>query len=446
MLRTVLRYGFGRVLSLFFRRIDIVGRERVPAEGPVLFAINHPNGLVDPLLLLSFAPRAVSFLGKAPLFSMPVIGWFVRALDTIPVYRRQDQADTGQNRETFARARALLERGGTIAIAPEGASHSDPGLRPLKTGAARIALGAGTTSPVRIVPVGLFYTDKATFRSEALILFGEPLVVPPVPLDDRGEPPADRVDQITAELERRLAAVVLQADEHEALELAARAERILSAAGDPKARTVDAAFATRRQLAAGYQTLRERDPALLDRLRRRLERLDQAFRRARLDPTRPVPPRPTLRSVTAALGWLLLRVVIFLPLALPGLLLHFPAYWAIGRLARRFTGPSDDVLATAKIIGAALLYPLTWIAVGVLGFRWGGWPGAAAGAFLAPLSGVAALSLVERFDRFVSGTRALGVHLVDADRVAALVGEREALRRDLITLAGQLGQLPPSRG
>jgi 1-acyl-sn-glycerol-3-phosphate acyltransferase len=441
MLRAVLRFAFARVLSVFFRRIGVVGLDRVPATGPVLFAINHPNGLVDPLLLLAFAPRPVSFLGKAPLFRMPLIGWFVRALDTIPVYRHQDRADVSQNLDTFRRARALLERGGTIAIAPEGTSHSDPALRPLKTGAARIALGAGTTSPVRIVPVGLFYTDKGTFRSEALMFFGEPIPVPSGPVDERGEPPAERVAAVTAKLEQDLAAVVLQADEREALEIASRAERILTAA-EPRARTMDLVFDVRRRLTAGYRALRDQDPVLLDRLRRRLERLDRAFRLANLDPTRPVPPGPTLGSIARAMLWLLFRIGLFLPLAIPGLILHFPAYWLIGRLARRFTGPSDDVLATAKLIGAALLYPLTWIAAAVVVGRWTDWRGAALALVVGPLSGWAAIGLVERFDRFVTATRALGVRLFEAEHVARLVAERDALRRDLIALADRLHLAP----
>src|SRR5918911_3612689 len=148
---------------VFFKRIDIVNAECIPAGAPVIFAVNHPNGLIDPLFLLCFAPRPVSFLAKAPLFAMPVIGWFVRGLDSIPVYRKQDNV-AGSNRETFAKARALLARGGAIAIFPEGTTHSDPRLRELKTGAARIALGASLPRVV-IVPVGLYYTAKQTFRS-----------------------------------------------------------------------------------------------------------------------------------------------------------------------------------------------------------------------------------------------------------------------------------------
>ena len=327
MLRTVLRATLGWILGLFFRRIDVSGANRVPPRGPVIFAINHPNGLVDPLLLLTFVPRPVSFLAKAPLFELPILGWVIRRLDTIPVYRRQDQADLRQNRATFERARDLLGRGGTIAISPEGTSHSDPGLRPFKTGAARIALGATLGTLVAIVPVGLFYTEKAVFRS------------------------------------------------------------------------------------------------------------------ANLDPGHPLPRAVTAAGLIRSALWLVFRIVGFLPLTLPGLLLHYPAYWAIGHLAARYAGAHDDVLATAKIIGAVLLFPLTWIGAGFLaGITWG----PAAGLMVAlgaPLSGYAALKLVERFDRFVTGTRAIGLYLARPEQVRQLSAERDRLRDDLAALGKTLGIL-----
>src|SRR5947208_9661582 len=159
---------------IFFRRIEIVGLERVPDDVPVIFAVNHPNGLLDSVFLLCFVPRRVVFLAKAPLFRTPFIGWFVRGFDSIPVYRRADNFSPEQNRETFARARETLARGEAIAIFPEGTTHSDPRLKALKTGAARIALGS-SLSRVVVVPAGLFYTAKQTFRSAAVMCFGEPL-------------------------------------------------------------------------------------------------------------------------------------------------------------------------------------------------------------------------------------------------------------------------------
>src|SRR4029434_5247672 len=108
---TILRFA----LRIYFRQIEVVGVEHVPLDSPVIFVLNHPNALVDPVFPLCLAPRRVSFLAKAPLFRMPIIGSFVRALDSLPVYRRQDEGeDTSRNNETFAAARALLARGGTI--------------------------------------------------------------------------------------------------------------------------------------------------------------------------------------------------------------------------------------------------------------------------------------------------------------------------------------------
>src|SRR5436189_1194496 len=120
-MRTLVRAVFGLVLRVFFRRIEVSGSAHVPARGPVMFVLNHPNALVDPAFLLCLAPRKVSFLAKAPLFRMPVIGAFVRALDSLPAYRPQDQGeDVNKNQETFAAAARLLAEGGTIGICPEG--------------------------------------------------------------------------------------------------------------------------------------------------------------------------------------------------------------------------------------------------------------------------------------------------------------------------------------
>jgi 1-acyl-sn-glycerol-3-phosphate acyltransferase len=436
VLRTVLRGLLGGILRLFFRRIEVIGLERVPASGPVMFAMNHPNGLVDPLFPLCFAPRPVAFLAKAPLFSMPVVGWFVRTLDTIPVYRRQDPgSDPSRNRETFARARALLERGAAIAIAPEGTSHSDARLKPLRTGAARIALGAGTKQPVALVPVGLFYTAKATFRSAALVYFGPPVSVTPAPLDDQGEPPVDRVAAVTEALDAALAAVVVQADEHAALALAERTERLLGTAGPGH---LAEAVELRRRLLAGYRVLSHEAPEALDRLTRRIERLEATFQRVGVDPAHLEPRhfRPTA-ILQGGLGFLT-RLVVFLPLALPGALLHFPAYQLVGRLARRYAGDQDDVLATAKILGAAVLFPLTWLAVGIaVGWRWGATIGLGA-ALLAPLGGYAALRVLERFDRFWSSARALGLYLTEPRAFDRLTAARDGLRAELTALADRL--------
>ena len=143
-------------MRVYFRRVEVVGIENVPRASPVIFVLNHPNALVDPAFLLSLAPRRVSFLAKAPLFRMPVLSFLVRAMDSLPVYRRQDEGeDLSKNREMFVAARQLLARGGTIGICPEGVSHDEPRLRPIKTGAARTFAGCGDLSQSRSLGAGV---------------------------------------------------------------------------------------------------------------------------------------------------------------------------------------------------------------------------------------------------------------------------------------------------
>src|SRR5258708_5975134 len=109
MIRNVICQILRFALRIFFRRIEITSAEQIPVDGPVIFVMNHPNGLVDPVFLLCLSGRRVSFLAKAPLFKMPVIGSLVRSLDALPVYRHQDEgADTSRNKETFAQAKEIL--------------------------------------------------------------------------------------------------------------------------------------------------------------------------------------------------------------------------------------------------------------------------------------------------------------------------------------------------
>ncbi len=389
---------------VFFRRIEIAGIERIPHTAPVIFAVNHPNALIDPVFLLCFAPRRVSFLAKAPLFRMPLIGWMVRIFDSIPVYRRQDNVSTAGNRETFAQARRVLERGGAMAIFPEGTSHSDPGLREMKTGAARIALGASIR--VSIVPTGLYYTAKQTFRSSALMYFGSPLVVDPEAVEVNGEPRQESVEKLTAEIESALAAVTLHADSHAALELIRRAEQIFSA-GEPDdlARELE----LRRQFVAGYTYLRDRDPARLTRLESHIARVDAES-------------LTTARSVN-------LKTILMAPLGIAGAAIHWPIYRLIGFIATHFAS-EDELVATIKAVAGVVLYPLFWIAAGIvagigLGVRYG-----VAALVALPLFGYIGLLTAEAFDEIVGSLRAMR-----RDDVRA---QQQKIRDEILSVAREL--------
>ncbi|HEY0098871.1 MAG TPA: 1-acyl-sn-glycerol-3-phosphate acyltransferase [Pyrinomonadaceae bacterium] len=433
-------------LRVFFRRIEVKGLKHVAREGATIFVLNHPNALVDPAFLLCYAPRRVSFLAKAPIFKMPIIGWLARALEAIPVYRRQDEgADVSRNQETFTRARNLLKRGGTLAICPEGVSHSDTKLRPLKTGAARIALGVVAEDAkleLKIIPAGLYYTAKTAFRSAALLRFGEPIRVERAAPDANGEPPAEAVRALSARIERALHEVTLNAEHEQALAIIKRAERIFSAAagadedGDLRtdAPSLEREVELQRRFLAGYTFHFERSPERLAALEARIHRYEEQLRQAGVDLEDLSAPAASPRQIARYFITRVVPVLYWFPLALFGILVHYPAYKLAGALAVAVARRSDDVVSTIKLIAAMLLFPLTWGALAALFFYPLGWPGILLGLFLAPVSAVVALLFFERLDGFVGGARAIRFYLTRRWFFKELLVERKRLREEMIAL------------
>jgi 1-acyl-sn-glycerol-3-phosphate acyltransferase len=431
------------MLRVFFRHIEVAGLERVPETGSVLFVLNHPNGLVDPVFILCLTSRPVSFLAKSTLFRMPVISYFVRALDSIPVYRKQDAGeDTSRNQETFKLCRTLLMRGGAIAICPEGVSHNEPRLRPLKTGAARIALGAASTGrrqlDLRVVPCGLYYTAKTTFRSEALLYFGEPIKVEPVALDADGEPSREVVTEFSQRIERALREVVLNAEHEEALHTIARAERIFSAEVEQgEQQTLAREFELRRRFIEGYTFLRAHAPERLAALTSRITRYEEELNQVGLDADELAAPAAPGAVAAHALKRVLLFLLL-LPFALAGTIVHYPAYKLSGYFAIKFSYSYDDVVSTIKILAATLLFPLTWAGVAALGYALGGgWTWAIISAVLAPLSGYAAVRFYEELDRFIAGARALVFFITRRWFFKKLLVERRAIRDEILSLGNE---------
>ena len=432
----LLRFAF----RVYFRRVEVDGVENVPQKSPVIFVLNHPNALVDPAFLLCLAPRRVSFLAKAPLFKIPVLGFLVRALEALPVYRRQDEGeDVSRNLETFAAARKLLSQGGTIGICPEGVSHDEPRLRPIKTGAARIALGAVSTGEVtdlKIVPAGLYYTSKTTFRSAVLLHFGKPLEVTRAALETDGSPPRAAVRDLSDRIECALRDVMLDAEHEEALHTIARAERIFSDGGKGQDDTLTDELQLQQQFIKAYKILRDHAPDRLSRLEARMTRFEEELKQAGVDPDDLSPPTSTLDVFSHLISRGLLFLLLIVPATL-GLVIHYPAYRLGGYLSTRFYKDSDDVISTIKIISAILLFPLTWLIVGVLSYNFLGGVISLIALMVVPATGYAAIRFSEELDRFFGGLRALAFFLRRRRFFVRLIAERKAIRNEILALGDE---------
>jgi 1-acyl-sn-glycerol-3-phosphate acyltransferase len=411
-------------------RVSYLGGS-VPADGPVLLVGNHPNGLVDPVLVASTTPRTVRFLGKAPLFEMPLLGHVMRGLEALPVYRAQDGADTSANARTFEAVFAALARGELVCLFPEGKSHDAPALAELKTGAARMALGAearqGGKLGVSIVPVGLVYRSKRRFRSRVAVWTGAPLAVQDLlELHRRDERAA--VHALTERIAAGLGAVTLELEQWEDLPLLELAERILFDQREGRIERV-------RAFALRLRELRALDPARIDELGERIGAFGERLGRLGLS-AKDLPEKLTLEYTPLAVARFLvsaaLRLGLALPLAALGALVWFLPYRLIGTLAARFA--TSDTLATARILGGFVLFPL-WLALlaGLAGWRFGVGP-ALALALGAALLGPVALAFRD-WQRWARGEVRTFLRVASRRRL------RELLVRERAALADELARL-----
>jgi glycerol-3-phosphate O-acyltransferase / dihydroxyacetone phosphate acyltransferase len=453
VLKALLRAGCLALVRLFYPYRSVVGRERLPGTAAAILVANHGNGLIDPLLLRIALRRPVRFLAKSTFFDRPLGRFAMEAFESIPVYRVQDvkgaakgdlkadlqpdhepgsAPDAGRNDATFALCRAALGQGQWLALFPEGTSHSDPQLRPLKTGAARIALSAAAEQgelggpEVVLVPVGLSYDSKATFRSGVLLVFGEPISVKDRLADYRRDE-RQAVERLTDDLRGALGEVVLQAETRDLLEGVARVAAWTSA--DPRARE-DASQRHQRaqELLAGYRRMRERDPERAQRIVRSAR--DYARVLAHLgvrDPWALEAPRVSRGRALLALAKLALTA----PLALLGVLLWWVPYRLAGRIAPSITRGEDDLLGTVKILAGALFIGLFWIGeIVAAGLAWGRGAALAVGV-LAPPAGYAAMRCEELAGDLAEAWRQLWLRRAGRSQVDRLVARRRALADEI---------------
>jgi 1-acyl-sn-glycerol-3-phosphate acyltransferase len=370
-----------------FYRLTVSGGQ-VPRTGPVLLVANHPNSLMDPALVAAVAGRPVRFLAKAPLFTDPMVGFLVRGSGSLPVYRQSDGI-RGSNDDTFRAVHAALAEGSAVAIFPEGTSHSNPSLVPLKTGAARIALGGAALlgRALPIVPVGLVFRRKDTFRSEALAVVGQPLAW--ADLAGRGADNHAAVRALTDRIEDALQDVTLNLERWEDAPLVDTAEAVYSAeyATDPS----PAARVVRlKRTTDALARLRHERPGEWEQLARAVHAHARTLRVLRMTP---VEVKASASAAEAA-RWTFRQLTVLrslLPIALVGMILYYVPYRLTGVLADR-ARPSQDIRATYKALMGAVLH-IAWTVVLAVAIGWiVGWPWGVAALVVLP--GLAFLTVV----------------------------------------------------
>jgi glycerol-3-phosphate O-acyltransferase/dihydroxyacetone phosphate acyltransferase len=396
-LRTAWRLG----LAAFFRRIEVTGKENLPPEGPLLLVPNHTNAFVDAFLIAAVVPRRVTLTAKSTLFRQPFLRILLWAADAVALHRQQDRgegADPAANLEAIAECRRRLSRGAAICIFPEGVSHSDGHLRPLRTGAARIALDYADhkSDSLTIVPVGLHYEAKEKFRSAVWVRFGAPI---DAAAWRRAHPDAGP-RELSAEIDQRLRALTLNfRRRREALLLQWTAEVLATRGLPPPVLGKQETAVTERAILAGlliegYERLEVSHRSEISELEERVVRYHAELRRLGISPSEVYLEMDVGRAALFVVRELEM-LVMGLPLALLGTVLHGPASALTRAIVRRISADRDHRATNAVGLGSILILVsatielcAAWILLT--------WPFALALTALLPYSGYYALLYRDR--------------------------------------------------
>ncbi len=371
-------------------------------EGPVLITANHPNALIDPLVVFQTAGRPSRPLAKAPLFDQLIVGTALRALGGLPVYRKQDDPELMHlNDRTFDAAIDALHAGSAVQIYPEGQSHSEPSLTPIRTGAARIALLAEALRDwelgLSVQPVGLTYIQKDLFRGRVVATFGSAFSVADLREHyEQDERAASRI--LTDRIQKHLEEVTLNVEDHEELELVDVADRLYARAkklvGYRERDGIGDRLPRMQAFAEGVRWLRTEDPERLEYLKeliRRYLRLLTLFGASEGD----VPPRYNSGMVIGySLRQLFILLVVF-PLAFLG-----GVTWLIPFSLTRYVSPRFslqlDQIATYKLVIAMIAFPIWWITLCLMAYLFVGLQSSLIVAFGLPISGLALVAWHDR--------------------------------------------------
>jgi 1-acyl-sn-glycerol-3-phosphate acyltransferase len=403
---------------LTYRDIEVVSLGEA-SHGSTVLVANHFGGLADALLLIHVSPRFPRIVARDVIWTYPLAGRLMRWIGAIPVHRRADVVGGRPNNDTmFSSCYQALREGSLVLIFPEGVTQDDPHIAPVKTGAARIAIGArlSTGDDVALQAAGLHYEDKAAFRSRVLVAFGDPL-----PTDTHAAAPAsadgdrDAVRALTEQVEQRLRQVAPDYhnwDEAADLQLAAQTTvRATSPWADP---VIDVPLAASEPIASALAAL----PAAATEDVRAAARAYRASLAAarRTDATlslavaRPSPQRAR-RLLDLAL------IVLLAPYAALGAVLGFVPY--VAAQATRLLPVSPAVRATILPVVALLAFLIEWMLMSAAAWSGLGWQMGAVTALLVPAFLGATVVVAERAVLSWRGLR----------RWSSLRGRSERVRR-----------------
>ncbi len=433
-----------RVVRIYYPQIEISGGENIPAAGSILLAANHANSLIDPVLIGIAARRPVHFLAKAPIFEVPVLGVVLRALGMIPAYRGSDDATQVQrNLESLTRAAVYLMQGEAIGIFPEGESHDLVRVEQVRSGAARIAVQAAKDGArgLKIIPLGINFQRKESFRSAVWVRVGEPIEVSAALEANPGEEKR-AMRALTNELDRRLKEVVIHLDDANWEPFLNDLEMLLPAPVERGQGRI-AALRQRKRIADAINYFQDKFPERAAGMAASIQKYREQLASEGLEIRSPIMRFRRLRLAGQMVWEGFWLAVWFLP-ALIGTLHHLVPYWVIRLSAEKFQKPTRATVALARLGLALPVYGLwsavVWWVMRSYFLPWVCWTWLA----VTPFAGGFALSYARRLSEGGRGWWRQVRMFFDSKSLQELRVEQAALRGQLAEWAGEYGREHPA--
>jgi 1-acyl-sn-glycerol-3-phosphate acyltransferase len=379
-------YRFIRVvvkmaMAIFFQKVELRNGENVPQRGPVVFVANHPNSIMDALVMGAVTKRKVNYIGHAGLFTNRLKTWFLRSCGVIPVYRREDAPDKmEQNVSAFEACYEALESGETIGIFPEGTSDMLRKVKTVKTGAARIVLEAERRNQYRlgvtVLPIGLYFFSRSRFRSRVLVNVGKPIDLTPFfKINEKDNYQA--VQELTYEIQRLLERLTINI-RHEELDEFVKDIEILFR-DELKSETAEfwrdttstaTDFFLTRKIVECVEYYYEHDPQKVSDLREKITAYKRKLNRLHLKDAMLKEPQSFWQTLQSSMKTFA-QALLGLPLAIYGIVNNSIPYFIAEYIAKKFIDDRPKILS-ALLIGGGMAFIIFYsLQVFLVWYFWG---------------------------------------------------------------------------
>jgi len=450
LLGGILRRLAHALIKRYYPKIQITGAENIPKTGPVLFCANHPNSLIDPVLIGITARRPVSFMAKAPLFKTPLLGSVMKALGMVPAYRGQDDArQVKKNTKSLNRVVDGLKAGRAMGIFPEGMSTDVRQVALVRSGAARIALPAFAqgVDDLMIIPLGINYESKERLGSKVWMNVGSPIKIKEFVdqyQQQQDEPVGVGEDKVlrrelTSLLSERLKEVVVHVDNVEWDPLLSDLESIVQRAGHKPSLRIPALM-RRKRIADAINYFYQQDPETAETMMGQIESYHEKVREAGLVIDDPIVNRGRPQAIVT-FCWQALVLIAWLLPALFGLVMNVIPFVVTRKIAGKFQDGARSIATWRLAFGIpiylgwyAAVYATVFATTGIL-------PLAMMMNLLLPLTGTIALRYWPFFCRSMVHMGHQFRTLANRQRLHGLRNELDALRGTLVDYAERFAEV-----